>query len=370
MLLFMAVPRAWADSPAAEQAEVEQQDSAQPPAQPAPEAPEANDKTPAKQQDSADIMKDSHLNAPYVAPAVKVPPAAADAAPDAPKHETPTTAAAAAPDVKPENAALGSLTLRQPNVRLDQISLWREDGDKAAPTDAWDGTVALDVQNILPALVMTKNQHVKDIILRIAMSGVYTPAGMTDIEYVHWRANVLMAQKHPELAARLMNAARLGRASSTDALHRTGYEVAAGEIEAACVESMADGDDKAAFWQGMAVLCAPHLGDADATKKLTDALPDGAIKSAAASSNADDLKNAIIKSSGIEPATKTIPDNHEILAKLSQLLADIQDDDDSKTAATKNKGQLLLLSLGALRATKHGEDTQKLTDQALQLAGF
>ena len=250
---------------------------------------------------------------------------------------------------KPQKAALGSIAMRQPTPRLDQISLWREDGDKAAPTDVWDGAQALDAQTILPALVMAKNVRIKQITLRIAMSGVYIPAGMTDMEYIHWRANVLMAQKHPELAARLMNAARLGRDSAPDAVRRTAYELAAGKTEAACVESMAIADNTKPFWQNMVALCAARLGDANANKVSPD---------------------DIIKSSGALLVSKSIADNQEILVKLQALLTAIGEDEDSKVAAQKNKGQLLLLSLGALRADKHGADTQQLTDDALARAGF
>jgi hypothetical protein len=277
-------------------------------------------------------------------------------------------------DPKPQKVPLGSLKMREPTVRLDQISMWRDDGSKAAPTDVWDGTDPADVQAILPALVMAKNPRIKDITLRIAMTGVYIPAGMTDMDYINWRVNVLMAQKHPELAARLLNVARLGRDSAVDAVRRTGYELAADETEAACVESMAEGDKIKPFWQGMAIVCARHMGDANAVKNLTAALPDGpnqnSLKTAAASSNADDLDNEVIKASGITPVAKAIPDNQDILDKLSGLLSDITIADDPVATAKENKGQLLLLALGALRAEHRGDDTQKITDQALTLAGF
>ena len=91
------------------------------------------------------------------------------------------------------------------------------------------------------------------------------------------------------------------------------------------------------------------------------------MKTAAAANDTPGLTEAIIKASGTQPATHTIADNAEILMKLQNLLNDIGDD---KEAAQKVRGQLLILSLGALRAEKHGEDTQALTDNALQLSGF
>lgn len=271
---------------------------------------------------------------------------------------------------KLEKLELGNIPMRQPMLRLDQIILWRADAEKASDIGVWDGTAAADAPVILPALVASKNFRIKSITYRIAMSGVYSPAGLADMDYVRWRADILMAQKHPELAARLMNAARLGRDSREDAVRRTAYELAAGDTEAACLESMALGDAAMPFWQGMAVLCARHLGDGDAAKNLLAALSEGAVKEAASSGNLKTLVDALIKESGMLPVPKPIANNHDILIQLQKLVADIEDSEDKKQAAQKNKGQLLLLSMGAWVAEKRGPDTQGITEKAMALAGL
>lgn len=271
---------------------------------------------------------------------------------------------------------LGSIPMRAVAQRLDQISLWRDEDEKPADPAVWDGVDEKDTAAILPGLVAAKDAHARQIALRIAMSAVYTPAGISDEDYVRWRASVLAAQHKYTEAARLLNVARIGRDSNTDLMPRITYELAAEQPESACAESMAAGHaPDAPFWQGMGVLCARELGDADAAKKLAAAMPDGPnndVKTAAAKIGDDPkpLMAALVNASGVLAVPALIADNADILAQLKKQLDDIKSVDDPKAAAHDTQGELLMLSLGALAADKRGDDTQKLAGEALKLVGI
>jgi len=270
------------------------------------------------------------------------------------------------------NVSLGDIHMRAVAQRLDEISLWRADDAAAANSDIWDGVEAQDVPVILPGLIGAKNEQVKKITLRIAMSAVYTPAGMDAIDYVRWRARVLAAQEKYTEAARLLNVARIGRDSNADLMLRIIYELASDQAESACLESMAAGHvDDMPFWQGMEVLCAHQAGDIVAVEKLRAALPDGEIKTAAAKLDAKgaDAKPfiaALVNTSGVLHDVRPIADNADILAGLKHLNADIKNADDTAAAVKQHQGELLLLSLGALAAEHHAEETQSTVHQVLE----
>ena len=272
---------------------------------------------------------------------------------------------------------LGNLHMRAVAQRLDTISLWRDEEDKAADSAVWDGTIPEDVAAILPHLIVTKDEHVRQILRHIAMSAVYAPAGIEPMDYVRWRANVLAADKKFTEAARLLNVARIGRDSSADLLPRITFELASDQIESACLEAMASGHaNDTAFWQGLQILCAHQTGDDSAVESLRAALPDGDIKTAAMrlgkNTDAKPLVAILVDTSGALPVPSPIADNTEILSGLKRLIADIKDTDTDadkdaiKTAARKNQGELLLLSLGALSAENKSENTTALTHQAFE----
>jgi len=272
--------------------------------------------------------------------------------------------------------SLGSISMRAVAQRLDRIELWRDDASGAINRAVWDGVDPKDTPAILHSLVGSKQEEVKKVTLRLAMSAVYTPEGMDAMDYVRWRAAVLAADKKYTEAARLLNVARIGRDSNSDLVARITYELASNQAESACVEAMAAGRaGETPFWQGMQVLCAWQAGDVDAAAQMQDVIADEDISAAAEklnNKNADmkPLIAALVNASGALPLAEPLPDNSELIEKLKRLLSDIKDADDSTVAAKNNQGELLLLSLGALAAETRDDDTQSVTSEALKKVGF
>jgi len=304
-------------------------------------------------------------NAPLLAD-MKVAQRAKDAALNVGAKPVPATGDA-------HEVSLGAISMRAVAERLDRIELWH-DGDTGAINRAiWDGVDPKDTATILYSLVGSKHEEVKKITLRIAMSAVYTPEGMEAMDYVRWRAAVLAADKKYAEAARLLNAARIGRDSNVDLVSRIAYELASNQAESACVEAMAAGRaGETPFWQGMQALCARQAGDMDAAAQMRDAIMDEDIKAAAEKlngKNADTkpLIAALVNASGALPLPEPLLDNAELISKLKSLLSYIKDAEDSTIAAKNNQGELLLLSLGALAAETRDDDTQKITGEALKL---
>jgi len=269
--------------------------------------------------------------------------------------------------------SLGTISMRAVAERLDRIELWH-DGDTGAINRAiWDGVDPKDAVALLYSLIGSKQEEVKKITLRIAMSAVYTPEGIEAMDYVRWRAAVLAVDKKYVEAARLLNAARIGRDSNADLVARITYELASNQVESACVEAMAAGRaGETPFWQGMQALCAWQAGDRDVAAQMRDAIADEGIKVAAEKLNgknpdAKPLIAALVNASGALPLAEPVADNADLIFKLKSLLSDIKDAEDSTIAAKNNQGELLLLSLGALAAESKDEDTQSVTHQALEL---
>ncbi|HCM83654.1 MAG TPA: hypothetical protein PKW15_02530 [Alphaproteobacteria bacterium] len=323
-----------------------------------------------------------------------VPPPAGGEMNAAKNHEMPPIAEtktvpveeAALPETKPAEApavATGevrtrsSAQIRMARQPADEISLWQTEEDENAGADRgiWDGARGKDVVTILPTLVNSDNKRVQNLIRHIAMSAVYIPEGMDGMAYTQWRADVLAAQNRYADASRLLNVARIGRDDSRDVESRIALQLANNQTESACLEAMATRNTQGnSFWQGLEVLCANTLGDAETANKLRENLPDGEMKLAAEkmgnSKNNAALRAALVSAAAINPDNKPLADNEELLRRLKRLMYEINDDEENREGMiAANKGQLMLLALGALSADKKGEDTDKVTKQALEMAG-
>lgn len=286
-------------------------------------------------------------------------------------------------ETKPESRpaqirARSSSDLRIARQSLDEISLWQteEDEKKSADPAIWYGAQGKDVAVILPAIVNSSNKRVQNITRQIAMSAVGLPEGMDGMAYARWRADVLSAQNRYADAARLLNVASIGRRDQADVESRIALQLANNQTETACLEAMATRNMQAtAFWQGLEVLCAGTLGDADAAENLRASLPEGELKDAAekmgSGKNTAPLRAALVSAASAKAESKTIADNEMIVRRLKRLMYEIKDEEaNTEAMIDANRGQLLLLSMGALSAEKKDEDTDKVTKEALGMVGL
>jgi hypothetical protein len=302
------------------------------------------------------------------------PPPIADVAP------TPEATAEAQPaETAPQLRAVDHVSLRKGFTPVDQISAWRneaEENENKAPRETWDGVQMKDLATLFPILMHSPDKKIRKIIRRIAMSAVYTPEGMQDMDYIRWRSDVLAKQEEYTAAARILNIARIGRDQTRDLETRVAYQLASNQTDAACLEAMANGRGQSApFWQGMEVLCAQVLGDKTAAENLRLALPDGDIKTAAEkmATNPAPLRAALVDVALQSPKDVMPPkleDNAELLRRLKRLVSEIKEDENLDGMIAANRGQLLLLSLGALSAEKRSDDTDSITKEAMAMAGY
>lgn len=285
---------------------------------------------------------------------------------------------AQAPEATGPVRTRSSTAIRMAKAPLAEISLWQteEDEKNSADPAIWFGAQGKDVAVILPSLVNSSNKKVKDITRNIAMSPVYLPEGMDAMAYARWRADVLSAQNRYSDASRLLNVVRIGRNDNTDAQSRIALQLANNQTESACLEAMATRNAPAnEFWQGLEVLCAATLGDANAAESLRANLPEGELKTAADKmgngKNTAPLRAALVSTASLEPKNKPLEDNEQILRRLKRLMYEIKSDEaNTEAMIDANRGQLLLLSMGAMSAEKKHEDTDKATKEALGMIGL
>lgn len=260
----------------------------------------------------------------------------------------------------------GEVAMRHAALPADEISLWHDD-ESALEKSLWDGADIKTVAQIFPLLIDSNQSRVKALVKRIAFSAVRPPAGMSDHDYLRWRAAALYQQKHYAEAARLLHMMRLGRDSRADLEPRLKALLANGQSEAACLEAIAEGGGDTLFWRGLEVLCAQHLGDGAAAKKLRTALPEGEWQQAA--ETPEKLQQKLISAPVPDPAARE-KDNPSWVQALQQKLAAVTETENPETELRREQGEILLLALGALAAHTQAEDTDKVTGEALKKLGL
>ena len=275
-------------------------------------------------------------------------------------------------------AGITTFSPRSQQMDLEYLSLWlaKEEPTEATPFNVWQGAERRTVVDIMPILVNSTNGTVKRILRRVAMSGAMPPTGMSESEYIVWRADVLAAQREYGLAARLLNSARLRRNSQENMMRRLTYQLADGQGESACLEALAAGKTEGDFWQGMHVLCSRLIGDAAAGEETLKAMADGPIKKAAQQSSAPaPLIRALVKQGGEMPPVKIILENDDMLDDLDDFLVQINryketEAEQKSNYINRNRGEMLLLALGALSTEEREKNTDQTTRAALDKLGL